>query len=50
VLSGYHLYAARTGSFIVRDATGHALAYVYFEEGHPPQQVNRFVPGRHAVM
>jgi hypothetical protein len=32
VLSGYHLYAARTGSFIVRDATGHALAYVYFEE------------------
>jgi hypothetical protein len=32
VLSGYHLYAARTGSFIIRDANRQALAYVYFED------------------
>jgi hypothetical protein len=28
----YHLYAARTGRFIVRDANGQVLAYVYCED------------------
>jgi hypothetical protein len=55
LLSGYHLYAGRTGSFIVRDANQQALAYVYFEEepttdgGHCLAGARMFRPARQHV-